>query len=312
MRSSHSVTVIATLLAALHSLAPITGTHDVNAQQGAAASTSLSGRTVLITGSTDGLGREVAQRTAALGAHVIVHGRNAARGAEVVKQINDSGKGSAKFYAADFASIAGVRAFAAELRRDYQQLDMLINNAGVLIARGEPRRTSQDGHELHFAVNYLAGYVLSHELRPLLQRAAPSRIINVASISQSPIDFDDVMLERPGAAARGYGQSKLAQVTMTMDMAAELEALGIHIVALHPATLMNTSMVTESGMRPRTTVDEGADAVMQLVTMQELPTGHLFQRTTARNAQCAGHGRRSARTAARAQSETHGSAVKLS
>ena len=198
MRTSHSVSIVATLLAALHALTPLTGARDAHAQQGEASQPSLTGRTVLITGSTDGLGREVALRTAALGAHVIVHGRNAARGAEVVQEINAVGKGSARFYAADFASIAGVREFAAELRRDYQRLDMLVNNAGVLIARGEPRRTSQDGHELHFAVNYLAGYVLSHELRPLLQRAAPSRIINVASLSQVEIDFDDVMLERPG------------------------------------------------------------------------------------------------------------------
>ncbi len=287
MRPSRSITVFAMLLVALHSLAPVTGTRDAHSQQGTPSPSSLRGRTVLITGSTDGLGREVARRTAALGAHVIVHGRNAARGAEVVQEINATGTGSAKFYAADFASIAGVRAFAAELRRDYQQLHMLINNAGVLIPRDEPRRTSQDGHELHFAVNYLAGYVLSHELRPLLQRAAPSRIINVASLSQTPIEFDDVMLERPGAAARGYGQSKLAQITMTMDMAPELEPLGIRIVALHPATLMNTSMVTESGMRPRSTVDEGADAVMQLVTMQELPTGAYYngQQRATPNAQ---------------------------
>jgi NAD(P)-dependent dehydrogenase (short-subunit alcohol dehydrogenase family) len=243
----------------------------------------LRGKTVLVTGSTDGLGREVATRIASLGAHVIVHGRNADRGREVVEAIAASGRGSAKFYAADFGSIGAVRAFAAELRRDHQRLDMLINNAGVLVPRGEPRRTSADGHELHFAVNYLAGYVLAHELRPLLQAGAPSRIINVASLSQSPILFDDVMLERPGAAARGYAQSKLAQILMTVDMAPELAPLGISIVALHPATLMNTSMVTEGGMRPRSTVDEGADAVMHLVTMPELPSGAYFngqQRST--------------------------------
>ncbi len=248
---------------------------------------SLANNTVLITGSTDGLGREVAQRVAALGAHVIIHGRNAERGAEVVQSITASGNGSATFYAADFGSIAAVRAFAATIKRDYQKLDMLINNAGVLVPGNQPRRTSSDGHEWHFAVNYLPGYILSHELRPLLTAAAPSRIINVASLAQSPIDFDDVMLEQPGASSRGYGQSKLAQIIMTEDMAPDLTPLGITIVALHPATMMNTSMVTGGGMRPRTTVDEGADAVMQLVTMASLPTGTYYngQQPATPNAQ---------------------------
>ncbi len=241
-----------------------------------AAQPSLSGRTVLVTGSTDGMGRELAMRSAALGAHVIVHGRNAERGAEVVKAITDAGKGSARFYGADFGSLAAVRAFAKEIVRDYPRLDILINNAGVLVPRDQPRRTSADGHEWHFAVNYLAGYILAHELRPALKAAAPSRIVNVASLSQSPINFDDVMLEQPGAAARGYGQSKLAQITMTMDMAPELKAMGISIVALHPATMMNTTMVREMGAAPRSTIDEGATAVMQLVTMPELPTGSYF------------------------------------
>lgn len=245
------------------------------------AQQSMTNKTVLITGSTDGLGREVAQRVAALGAHVIIHGRNAERGAEVVKSITASGKGSARFYAADFGSISAIRAFAATILRDYKQLDVLVNNAGVLVPGNQPRRTSSDGHELHFAVNYLPGYILSHELRPLLKAAAPSRIINVASLAQSAIQFDDVMLEQPGAASRGYGQSKLAQIIMTEDMAPELEPLGISIVALHPATMMNTSMVVESGMRPRTTVDEGADALMHLVTMASLPTGTYYNGTQA-------------------------------
>jgi len=236
----------------------------------------MANKTVLITGSTDGLGREVAQRVAAMGAHVIIHGRNEERGAAVVRAITTSGKGSARFYAADLGSIAAVRAFAAALLRDYTRLDVLINNAGVLVPRGDARQLSCDGHEVHFAVNYLAGYILSHELRPLLQAAAPSRIINVASISQSPINFDDVMLERPGAVARGYGQSKLAQIIMTVDMAPDLAPMGISIVALHPATLMNTNMVTSGGMQARTTVNEGADAVMQLVTVSSVPTGTYY------------------------------------
>lgn len=265
----------------------VLGVRTAQSQGNQMSQQSMNKKTVLITGSTDGLGREVAQRVAALGAHVIIHGRNAERGAEVVQSITASGKGSARFYAADFGSIAAVRAFAASILRDYRQLDVLVNNAGVLVPGNQPRRTSSDGHEWQFAVNYLPGFILSHELRPLLKAAAPSRIIYVASLAQSPIEFDDVMLEQPGASSRGYGQSKLAQIIMTEDMAPDLAPMGISIVALHPATMMNTSMVTGSGMRPRTTVDEGADALMQLVTMASLPTGTYYngQQPATPNAQ---------------------------
>jgi NAD(P)-dependent dehydrogenase (short-subunit alcohol dehydrogenase family) len=223
----------------------------------------LTGKTVLVTGSTDGLGREVALRVARLGAHVIVHGRNQERGNAVVSEIETIGKGGAKFYAADFASLAEVRTLAQAIRRDYKRLDVLVNNAGIWI---RDRQVSKDGHELHFAVNYLAGFLLTRELLPLITASAPSRIVNVSSLAQSPIDFTDVMLERPGRAAQGYGQSKLAQVLFTVDLAAELKDRNVIVTALHPATMMDTSMVREVGMPARSTVDEGATAVMQQIT----------------------------------------------
>src|SRR5687767_3949159 len=116
---------------------------------------SMKGQTVLITGSTDGLGREVARRVAALGAHVIVHGRNKERGTALVDEITKLGKGGARFYAADLASLAQVRQLAESVRRDYKRLDVLVNNAGIWVQG--PRQVSADGHELHFAVNYLSG-----------------------------------------------------------------------------------------------------------------------------------------------------------
>ncbi len=231
---------------------------------------------VLITGSTDGLGRALARAISSRGAHVIVHGRNVERGREVVRAITDEGVGSARFFAADFGSVEGIRSFADSISLLYPSLDLLINNAGVLVPRGEPRRTSADGHEWHMAVNYLPGWILVHSLRAALAAGAPARVINVASIAQSPIAFDDVMLERPGAAARGYGQSKLAQITMTKMLAPEFAAEGITLVALHPATMMNTSMVRSSGMPAQTTVDEGLDAVMALVTATTLTPGAYF------------------------------------
>jgi NAD(P)-dependent dehydrogenase (short-subunit alcohol dehydrogenase family) len=196
-----------------------------------------------------------------------------------VDEIVREGKGSARFIAADFASLAAVRAFADSVARLYPRLDLLVNNAGISIARGTSRQVSADGHEMHMAVNYLPGWILVHRLRPALQAAAPSRIINVASRSQAPIDFTDVMLERPGAFQRGYGQSKLAQITMTVELAPEFQKRGITMVALHPATMMNTTMVRSMGVEPRSTVDEGLNAVMNLVTMRTLEPGGYYNGT---------------------------------
>jgi NAD(P)-dependent dehydrogenase (short-subunit alcohol dehydrogenase family) len=110
----------------------------------------------------------------------------------------------------------------------------------------------------------------------VLVSSAPSRIVNVASLAQSPIDFDDVMLERPGRAGQGYGQSKLAQIMFTFDLAGELSGRGVTVVALHPATLMDTSMVRQVGAQARATVGEGADAVMHLVAGTDVKSGEYY------------------------------------
>jgi len=235
---------------------------------------------VLVTGSTDGLGREVALRIAATGAHVIIHGRNVERGAEVVARIEAEGKGSARFYRADFASLDSVRAFARTILDDYDRLDILINNAGIALLGQNDRRLSADGQELHFAVNYLAGFLLTRMLLPRLRNGAPSRIINVSSIGQAPLDFDDITLERGYSTNRAYGQSKLAQIMFTIDLADELAGTGVRVFALHPATFMDTHMITSAGLRPRSTVGEGADAVMHLVTGEDLESGLFFNRMT--------------------------------
>jgi NAD(P)-dependent dehydrogenase (short-subunit alcohol dehydrogenase family) len=231
---------------------------------------------VLITGSTDGLGREVARSLAASGAHVIVHGRNRERGEALVAEIERAGRGSAVFHAADFAELDQVRQFAGAVMGDHDRLDVLVNNAGIWLSRDNDRRLSADGHELQFAVNYLSGFLLTHLLLPLLERSAPARIVNVSSVAQMPIDFDDVMMLSGYSGSRGYAQSKLAQVLFTFDLALQLEGSGITVTALHPASLMNTSMVEAAGVTPRSSVEEGMHAVLQQVTGDGIVTGSYY------------------------------------
>ncbi|MGA8093898.1 MAG: SDR family NAD(P)-dependent oxidoreductase [Steroidobacteraceae bacterium] len=237
-------------------------------------------KVALITGSTDGLGREVARALAAAGFEVLIHGRDEPRGSDLVRQISEQG-GSARFHRADFTSLAEVRALADSVRRDHDRLHLLINNAGIGTGddgRAAPRRTSAEGHELRFAVNYLAGYLLTRLLLPILVRAAPARIVNVASAGQYPLDFDNLMLERAYSGMRAYAQSKLAQVMLTLDLAAELRDMGVTVNCLHPATYMDTTMVRAAGVAPVSPVEEGAAAVMRLANAPELEgqTGGYF------------------------------------
>jgi NAD(P)-dependent dehydrogenase (short-subunit alcohol dehydrogenase family) len=224
----------------------------------------MSGKTVLITGSTSGLGAEVAARLGAMGATVIVHGRDEERGAEIVDAINAAGPGQAVFYRADLASLAEVRALADRVRDGHGGLDVLINNAGIGGASNDPRRESADGYELVFAVNYLSHFLLTRELLPLLEASAPARIVNVASIGQRPVNFDDVMMTEGYNQMGAYSQSKLAQIMFTMTLAEQLGPDEVTVNSLHPATFMDTPMVTSAGRQPMSSVEDGADAVMQL------------------------------------------------
>lgn len=240
----------------------------------------------LVTGSTDGLGRDIALRLGGAGYHVIVHGRNEERGRAVVEEIQ-SMEGSASLIIADLAAMANVRNLAATVLRDYSRLDVLVNNAGIgRGADGATREESADGHELRFAVNYLSHFYLTRTLLPLLRESAPARIVSITSTAQNAIDFDDVMLERePYEGARAYGQSKLAQIMMTMDLAAELDGTGVSANAVHPAIYMATSMVLNRGGTPMATIDEGADPVLQVIMSPLAGNGNYWRQATNARAQ---------------------------
>jgi NAD(P)-dependent dehydrogenase (short-subunit alcohol dehydrogenase family) len=230
----------------------------------------IANKTVLVTGSTDGVGRLVARRLADQGARVLIHGRDCTRGEQLLNEIRAANRGSAAFLPADFSSLAKVRRLAGAVRQECDRLDILINNAGIGSGGSAGRReVSQDGHELRFAVNYLAGFLLTRVLLPLLTLGKPARIVNVASLGQHPIDFDDVMLTRGYSGSRAYAQSKLAQIMFTFDLARELDAETATVNSLHPATYMATTMVRQSGVTPISTVEEGAQAILNLAVADE-------------------------------------------
>ena len=239
----------------------------------------MKGKTVLVTGSTDGVGRYVAAKLAAEGARVLIHGRDRDRAKTLAEEIRRAGHGEVVFYQADLSSLARARQLAAAVLADHKRLDVFISNAGIgSRTGGAERRTSADGHELRFAVNYLSGFLLARLLLPLLKASAPSRIVNVASLGQHSIDFDDVMLTKGYTGTRAYAQSKLAQIMFTIDLARELEGSGVTVNSLHPATYMNTTMVREGGITPVSTVEQGGEAILHLAAGDDMAdkTGLFF------------------------------------
>jgi|GEM_PF-159537 len=255
-----------------------------NASDPAAGPTARDAPVILITGSTGGLGREVALEMGSTGAHVIIHGRNEERGREVVEAIEAEGIGSAEFIAADLASLDETRRLAEEVRSRVDRLDVLVNNAGVWLEADDGRVITDDGFEFHFQVNYLSHFLLTRELLPLIRAsgsdARPARIVNVASTAQRPIDFDDVMMEEGYSDGRGYAQSKLAQILHAFDLAEALDGEPVLVLALHPATMMDTDMVLSRGAQARASVDEGREAVVNLITSPDVRSGQYFRGLT--------------------------------
>ena len=234
---------------------------------------------VLVTGATDGLGKAVSVELARAGSTVLVHGRSHRRAEAVLAEIREaSGSELLRAYAGDLASLAQVRSLAESVLADEPQLDVLVNNAGVGTVEpgGGARVESADGHELRFAVNYLAPFLLTELLEPLLVRSAPARIVNVASAGQAPIDFDDVMLDDGYDGSRAYSQSKLAMVMMTFDTAERLAGSGVTATCLHPGTYMPTKMVLAAGVDPIDSLESGVRATLRLIAGGELDglTGH--------------------------------------
>jgi NAD(P)-dependent dehydrogenase (short-subunit alcohol dehydrogenase family) len=240
---------------------------------------SLENKIILITGSTDGLGKDVAFEMASQGATILLHGRNPQKGETVLKEIRDAtGNQKHTYYNADFSSLRQVYATTQRILSQSRKLDILINNAGIGGGEKNIRETGEDGYELRFTVNYLAHFLLTNYLLHLLINSAPSKIINVVSGAQEPIDFNDVMLTRNYSGSRAYGQSKLALIMFTFDLAEKLKAKGVTVNCLHPASMMDTKLVREGGRQSKTSVKEGTDTLVYVATSPETQnvTGAYF------------------------------------
>jgi NAD(P)-dependent dehydrogenase (short-subunit alcohol dehydrogenase family) len=241
----------------------------------------MTGLTVLVTGATDGHGRALARGLVELGATVLVHGRDENRIAATVDELRGAAPGGdrVRSYRAQLASLDDVERMAGDVVANEERLDVLVNNAGIgtSVPGGGERMESADGYELRFAVNYLAGYLLTDRLLDLLVRSAPARVVNVSSAGQMPLDFDDLMLERRYDGVRAYCQSKLAQIMHAFDLSERFEPEQLTANALHPATYMPTKIVRS----PISTLEEGVEATLRLAADRTLDgvSGRYFNGT---------------------------------
>ncbi|MEI2732770.1 MAG: SDR family oxidoreductase [Dermatophilaceae bacterium] len=198
---------------------------------------SMSGRTVLVTGATNGIGLATAEALARLGAHVGVVGRNPERTEAVVGRLRAAApEGSLGGHVADLSDLAQVRRLADEVTAAYPRLDVLVNNAGGVWAT---RRVTVDGFEHTFAVNHLAPFLLTHLLLPRLRESAPARVVTVSSAAHAlgRIDFEDLGGAKGYSGQRAYNQSKLANVLFTVELARRTAGQGVTANAMHPGVV---------------------------------------------------------------------------
>ncbi len=198
---------------------------------------SMSGRTVLVTGATNGIGLATAEALARLGAHVGVVGRDPERTEAVVARLRAAApEGSLDGHVADLADLGQVRRLADEVTAAYPRLDVLLNNAGGIWAT---RRVTVDGFEHTFAVNHLAPFLLTNLLLPRLRESTPARVVTVSSAVHAlgRIDFDDLGGANGYSGQRAYNQSKLANLLFTAELARRTAGQGITANALHPGVV---------------------------------------------------------------------------
>jgi NAD(P)-dependent dehydrogenase (short-subunit alcohol dehydrogenase family) len=210
--------------------------------------TNMAGKVALITGANSGIGKETALALARMGANLVMVCRDRERGLAALEEIKTkSGNSSIELMICDLSSQTQIRKLAVEFKQKHARLDLLINNAGVILTR---RRVTEDGIESTFAINHLAYFLLTNLLLDLIKQSAPARIVNVSSTvhSSATINFNDLQSERSYGGMRAYGQSKLANVLFTYELARRLEGSNVTVNCLHPGVIATNIFRDVSGL----------------------------------------------------------------
>jgi NAD(P)-dependent dehydrogenase (short-subunit alcohol dehydrogenase family) len=197
----------------------------------------MDGRTCLVTGATNGIGKVAARELLRLGAEVLLVARDPARGQATLAELEAAGPGRASLLVADLGVQAQVRRLAAEVLERAPRLHVLLNNAGAIHMQ---RAVTADGLEATFAVNHLGAFLLTRLLEGRLRESAPARVVNVASAAHQGVaglSWDDLMGERQYAGFQAYAQSKLANILFTAELARRLDGSGVTANALHPGVV---------------------------------------------------------------------------
>ncbi len=236
----------------------------------------MQGKVILITGATDGIGKQTALELAGTGATILLHGRNATKGKQVRQEIvHATGNDRIDFFKADLSSLQEVRQMATAIKQKYTHLHVLINNAGIFAAK---RTLSKDGFEMTFAVNYLAHFLLTCLLIDLLCQSTPARIINVSSMAHSDhLNFDNLQGEKSYSGYTAYAYSKLENILFTFKLATLLDGKKVSVNCLHPGVI-NTKLLHAGWGLGGASVEQGARTSVYLATAPELEgvTGRYF------------------------------------
>lgn len=229
----------------------------------------MEGKTVLVTGATDGIGKQTALELAQRGASVLLHGRNADKGRKALEEIRERTDNKKLYFLCyDFASLKDVRAMAEDVRKRFEKLDVLINNAGVYMKNPA---LSEEGLEMTFAVNHLAHFLLSNLLKNLLLKSASSRVITVSSVTHQGgrLDFGNLRAEKDFDGYQAYADSKLANVLFAYAFARRLEGAGVTSNALHPGVI--GTKLLRAGFGPGgASVERGARTPVYLACSSEV------------------------------------------
>jgi len=244
----------------------------------------MNNKTILVTGATDGIGRQTALELTRMGASVLVHGRDQQKGSLVLDGLNrETCNEKMALYIADFASLAEVQRLAEEIKREQPSLHVLINNAGGFF---KERQLNADGLEMTFVVNHLAPFLLTRLLLDLLKASAPARVVTVASGAHrnlKELDWDNLQGEKSYDPFDAYALSKLASICVMNELAARLEGSRVTVNTLHPGVI-DTKLLRMSYNMEGASVEEGAETSVYLASAQEMEgvTGRYFSHKAER------------------------------